>query len=312
MTEISPKQAVKYVRNLSDKPDYDFIYKNKTDQIVNGITINDYIPTVPRYKCIDYWDGQYEYYIVPYHKWTDFDPVVYRFANQLQNSTLLKGNRPWGTDPNDDMKSRVQLQNISNPFTGSKCIANTSGKCTYIQTNVRRNSPMYRDNGVSYMWSLWWSPVDVNHMRGQGLQLRFQAVGLNGNPSQWGNSFHFGPAPQDSVNARATAKAYNPADGSFEKTTGLKLEDDQWYYIFGFIYSDDLIYQNFKKLNWSDDKTILRLCVGLPDQSYISDPSLAYVSLGAKRNTTDHLKKALRENLIKFPLAIVPSGGDMA
>ena len=60
MTEISPKQAVKYVRNLSSKSDYDFIYKNKTDQIVNGITINDYIPTVPRYKCIDYWDGQYE------------------------------------------------------------------------------------------------------------------------------------------------------------------------------------------------------------------------------------------------------------
>ena len=31
MTEISPKQAVKYVRNLSDQPDYDFIYKNSSD-----------------------------------------------------------------------------------------------------------------------------------------------------------------------------------------------------------------------------------------------------------------------------------------
>ena len=32
MTEISPKQAVKYVRNLSNKPDYDFIYKNASKQ----------------------------------------------------------------------------------------------------------------------------------------------------------------------------------------------------------------------------------------------------------------------------------------
>ena len=54
MTEIYPKQAVKYVRNLSDKPDYDFIYKNSSDNS-KSFNIQNYVPKVPCYKAPTYY-----------------------------------------------------------------------------------------------------------------------------------------------------------------------------------------------------------------------------------------------------------------
>ena len=307
MTEISPKQAVKYVRNLSDQPDYDFIYKNSSDNS-KSFNIQNYVPKVPRYKAPAYGGESYDlsYYIIPINSWDDFDPVVFNIPNMVQNSSMFWTYQPWYIDyaNNGEMKNRVERQNIVNPFTGSKCLANNSHVWTYITQNIRQGGvPFARDNGIGYMWSLWWYPLDVNNMQGQGLEFWNQVINMNGGESQWGNSLYFGPQ----LKGDTGVPNLNNADGSFEKTTGITLQNGVWYYLFGFIDADKKIYQNMKRADWNH--SILRWCVGLPDRSYISDPSLAAVHLGDPNNLTDQDRK-IRQNLINFPMAIVPTGGD--
>ena len=308
MTEISPKQAVKYVRNLSDQPDYDFIYKNSSDNS-KSFNIQNYVPKVPRYKAPTYYgdsDANLSYYIIPINSWDDFDPVVFNIPNMAQNSSMLWTYQPWYIDyaNNGEMKNRVERQNVVNPYTGSKCLANNSHVWTYITQNIRQGGvPFARDSGIGYMWSLWWHPEDVNNMQGQGLQFWNQVINMNGGESQWGNSFWFGPQLKGDTNN----SNLNNADGSFERTTGITLQNGVWYYLFGFIDAGNKIYQNLKRADWNH--SIFRWCVGIPDRSYISDPSLAAVHLGNPNSLSDQDRK-IRQNLINFPMAIVPTGGD--
>lgn len=312
MTEISPKRAVNYVRNISDMPNSDFIYKNSSDN-TKDFNVQNYIPKVPRYKAPAYGGDNatnLSYYIVPINSWDDFDPVVFNIPNMVQNSSMSWTYQPWYVDSanNGEMKNRVDRQNIANPFTGSKCLANNSHTWTYIQQNIRQGeAPFHRDDGIGYMWSLWWFPVDVNNIQGQALEFWFQAININGGDSQWGNNFFFGPVTNGASSGNSILASLDNADGSFGKTTGITLQNGVWYYLFGFIDASSTIYQNLKKADWSH--SILRWCVGIPDRSYISDPSLATVHIGNSSQLSDYDRK-VRQNLINFPMAIVPTGGD--